>query len=80
MLVSESLSFFRIEFKVLNLSLLVSSLSANLTNENTLERTFILLKPDSVHRGLVGEIIERFEDEGFKLVALKFVQVSYLVK
>lgn len=77
MLVSESLSFFRIEFKVLNLSLLVSSLSANLTNENTLERTFILLKPDSVHRGLVGEIIERFEDKGFKLVALKFVQVSY---
>lgn len=77
MLVSESLSFFRIEFKVLNLSLLVSSLSANLTNENTLERTFILLKPDSVHRGLVGKIIERFEDKGFKLVALKFVQVSY---
>uniref|UniRef100_A0A1B6FKS2 Nucleoside diphosphate kinase n=1 Tax=Cuerna arida TaxID=1464854 RepID=A0A1B6FKS2_9HEMI len=36
------------------------------------ERTFIMVKPDGVHRGLVGKIIKRFETKGFKLVALKF--------
>lgn len=40
------------------------------------ERTFIMAKPDGVQRGLVGEIIKRFEDKGYKLVALKFTQVS----
>jgi len=35
------------------------------------ERTFIAVKPDGVQRGLVGEIIGRFEKRGFKLVALK---------
>lgn len=40
------------------------------------ERTFIMVKPDGVQRGLVGEIIKRFEAKGFKLVALKFVWVS----
>jgi nucleoside-diphosphate kinase len=38
------------------------------------ERTFIMLKPDAIHRKLVGKIIQRFEDRGYKLVALKFVQ------
>merc|ERR1711944_59589 len=40
------------------------------------ERTFIMIKPDGVHRGLVGEIIKRFEAKGFKLVAMKFMQAS----
>jgi len=40
------------------------------------ERSFIMIKPDGVQRGLVGKIIQRFEEKGFKLVALKFVQVS----
>ena len=35
------------------------------------ERTFIMIKPDGVQRGLVGEIIARFEKKGFKLVAMK---------
>jgi nucleoside-diphosphate kinase len=35
------------------------------------ERTFIMIKPDGVQRGLVGEIISRFEKKGFKLVAMK---------
>lgn len=35
------------------------------------ERTYIMIKPDGVERGLVGEIISRFEKKGFKLVALK---------
>ncbi|CAD8132679.1 unnamed protein product (macronuclear) [Paramecium tetraurelia] len=40
---------------------------------NNQERTFIMVKPDGVQRRLVGKIIQRFEDRGFKLVALKFV-------
>ena len=37
------------------------------------ERTFIMVKPDGVQRGLIGEIIGRFEKKGFKLVGMKFV-------
>lgn len=36
------------------------------------ERTLILLKPDAVGRGLVGEIISRFERKGFEIAGLKF--------
>jgi nucleoside diphosphate kinase len=39
------------------------------------ERTFIMIKPDGVHRGLVGDIVGRFEQRGYKLVALKMIQV-----
>lgn len=42
------------------------------------ERTFIMIKPDGVQRGLVGKIIQRFEEKGFKLVAMKMVWVSIL--
>ena len=35
------------------------------------ERTFVAIKPDGVQRGLVAEIIGRFENKGFKLVGLK---------
>ena len=37
----------------------------------TTERTFIAIKPDGVQRGLVGEVLGRFERKGFKLVALR---------
>lgn len=40
------------------------------------ERTFLMLKPDAVHRGLIADIIKRFEQKGFKLVAMKFMQVQ----
>ena len=40
------------------------------------ERTFVLLKPDAVQRGLVGAILRRFERRGLKLVALKATKVS----
>lgn len=40
-----------------------------------LERTFIAVKPDGVQRGIIGEIIKRFEMKGFKLVGMKMVQV-----
>jgi len=39
-----------------------------------MERTYIMIKPDGVQRGLVGEIISRFEKKGFKLGAMKVVQ------
>jgi len=39
------------------------------------ERTFIAVKPDGVQRGLVGDIIKRFEQKGFKLVAMKMTTV-----
>ncbi|KAF9264889.1 nucleoside diphosphate kinase [Marasmius fiardii PR-910] len=35
------------------------------------ERTYIMVKPDGVQRGLVGKIIQRFEDRGFKIIAMK---------
>jgi nucleoside-diphosphate kinase len=44
--------------------------------EKNLERTFLAVKPDGVQRGLVGEIIRRYESKGFTLVGLKLMQVS----
>ena len=38
------------------------------------ERTYLMIKPDGVQRGLIGQIISRFETKGFKLVALKMVR------
>ncbi|XP_068434738.1 nucleoside diphosphate kinase, mitochondrial [Clinocottus analis] len=40
------------------------------------ERTLIAVKPDGVQRRLVGQIMQRFEQRGFKLVGLKMLQVS----
>ncbi|TNM97272.1 nucleoside diphosphate kinase, mitochondrial [Takifugu rubripes] len=40
------------------------------------ERTLIVVKPDGVQRRLVGRIVQRFEQRGFKLVGLKLLQVS----
>jgi nucleoside-diphosphate kinase len=41
-----------------------------------MQRTLILLKPDCVHRRLVGSVLQRFEQKGLRLVGLKFVQAS----
>lgn len=41
-----------------------------------MEKTFLMIKPDGVQRGLIGRIVSRFEDKGFKLVAAKLVTVS----
>lgn len=41
-----------------------------------MERTLVLIKPDGVQRGLIGEVIARLERRGLKLVAGKFLQVS----
>ena len=40
------------------------------------ERTLIIIKPDAFQRGLLGEIIHRFEDKGLKLAGIKMVQLS----
>ena len=37
-----------------------------------MDRTFVMIKPDGVQRGLVGEIVSRFEKKGLKLVAARF--------
>lgn len=41
-----------------------------------IEQTFVALKPDAVQRGLVGEVIKRFEQAGLKIAAMKMVWVT----
>lgn len=41
-----------------------------------MERSLVLVKPDGVQRGLVGEVISRLERRGLRLVAAKFLQVT----
>jgi nucleoside-diphosphate kinase len=41
-----------------------------------MERTLIILKPDAVQRGLIGQIISRFELKGMQIVGGKFMQIS----
>jgi nucleoside-diphosphate kinase len=40
-----------------------------------MERTLIILKPDSVQRGICGQILERFERKGFQIVGMKFMKI-----
>jgi len=40
-----------------------------------MERTYLMLKPDAVQRGLMGEIVSRFEKKGLRLVAMKFMRI-----
>jgi nucleoside-diphosphate kinase len=44
-----------------------------------MQQTLILLKPDGVHRRLVGTIIQRFEQKGLRLAGLKLVQAGRLL-
>jgi nucleoside-diphosphate kinase len=41
-----------------------------------MERTLVIIKPDGVQRGLIGEIITRLERRGLKIVAMKMIQMS----
>jgi nucleoside-diphosphate kinase len=43
--------------------------------ERRVERTLVLIKPDGVHRQLIGPIITRLEQRGLKIVAMKMIQV-----
>lgn len=40
------------------------------------EKTFIMVKPDGIQRGLTGEILTRFEKSGFKIIGMKFIHVE----
>ncbi|MDR0778332.1 MAG: nucleoside-diphosphate kinase [Methanomassiliicoccaceae archaeon] len=40
-----------------------------------MERTYLMVKPDAVQRGLIGEIVSRFEKKGLKLVAMKLMLI-----
>jgi nucleoside-diphosphate kinase len=40
------------------------------------ERTFALLKPDAIQRGLAGQVVQRFERRGLKIIGLKMMRVS----
>ncbi|MCJ7734304.1 MAG: nucleoside-diphosphate kinase [Anaerolineales bacterium] len=41
-----------------------------------MEKTLVLVKPDAVQRGLIGEVIKRLENRGLRLIAGKFIQVN----
>ncbi|WJY28594.1 MULTISPECIES: nucleoside-diphosphate kinase [Sporosarcina] len=41
-----------------------------------MEKTFLMVKPDGVQRGLIGEIVNRFESKGYQLVGGKLMQIS----
>jgi nucleoside-diphosphate kinase len=47
-----------------------------MTNHPKKERTFVAIKPDGIQRGLIGEVIMRFERVGLKLVAIKMLTVG----
>lgn len=40
------------------------------------QRTFVAIKPDGVQRGLIGDIVSRFEKKGLKIIGMKFMQVT----
>jgi len=41
-----------------------------------IERTFVMIKPDGVNRGLAGEIVSRFESRGIKICAMKMMRIQ----
>ena len=42
----------------------------------SIERTFAMVKPDGVRRGLVGDVVKRLESKGFRIVGMKLMQIS----
>jgi len=44
--------------------------------DKNIERTLVLVKPDGVNRGLIGEIIKRFELRGLKIGGLKLIRAN----
>ena len=43
-----------------------------------IERTLSIIKPDAVERNLIGKILARFEENGFKVIALKMLHLNQL--
>lgn len=48
-------------------------------SRNLMERTLVLIKPDGIQRGLVGEVIKRFEQKGLKLIGMKMMSLNEAV-
>jgi nucleoside-diphosphate kinase len=46
------------------------------SKEGNMERTLSIVKPDGVHKHLIGEVIKRFEDHGLKVVGLKMISMD----
>ncbi|MBT5120824.1 MAG: nucleoside-diphosphate kinase, partial [Planctomycetes bacterium] len=46
------------------------------SHPKTVETTLILFKPDALHRGLVGQILARFENKGLQLVGMRLMRMS----
>ncbi|XP_072171630.1 nucleoside diphosphate kinase B-like [Diadema setosum] len=53
-----------------------SAFSALINDTMAAERTFIMVKPDGVQRGLIADIVKRFEQRGYKMVAAKFMKAD----
>lgn len=51
-------------------------LNQDMHREPIVERTLIILKPDCVQRRLVGRVIQRFEDKGLTIAAMKLIQID----
>merc|ERR1712142_420407 len=66
------------QIKNIKLHIVTDIKGQKVSSSNTMatERTFIMIKPDGVARNLVAKIIERFEQRGYKLVAMKFMQAG----
>ncbi|WP_088833136.1 nucleoside-diphosphate kinase [Paenibacillus tyrfis] len=41
-----------------------------------MEKTFLMIKPDGVQRGLIGKLVQRFEDKGFQLIGSKLMVIT----
>lgn len=62
-------------FVVLLLSLVGGSFAQGFFENK--ERTLLIMKPDGVSRGLIGDVMKRFEEKQYKLVGLKIIMVSF---
>ena len=50
--------------------------TSNLININSMEKTLVILKPCTIQRGLIGEIISRFERKGLQLAGMKMIWLT----
>jgi nucleoside-diphosphate kinase len=60
----------------LGLDVTLKRLVVSSTPDMAIERTFAMVKPDGVERGLVGTIVARIEAKGYRLVAMKLIIIS----
>jgi hypothetical protein len=66
-------NFFLIKKKLFVFFLFFSLYFFQINIISKMERTYVMVKPDGVQRGLVGEILKRFEQRGYQLLALELI-------